>query len=158
MHRIAPSVSRVALLYNPQTEPYARYYLDTFRAGAAALSVMAIEAPFHDAVEIESVMTNLGSHSGIRLRPRVNACSIGGIHRTWLNSQRNLCGREAEFPRAIPRRSSVSVCWRPLGRTNYAFAPLHKPGRQHKYCGSDGCPNDNFDDFARSKINAPQSQ
>src|SRR5262249_7061997 len=25
MHRIAPSVSRVALLFNPQTEPYARY-------------------------------------------------------------------------------------------------------------------------------------
>jgi putative ABC transport system substrate-binding protein len=63
MHRIAPSVSRVALLFNPQTEQYARYYLDTFRAGAAALSVMAIEAPFHDAVEIESVLTNLGSHS-----------------------------------------------------------------------------------------------
>lgn len=63
MHRIAPSVSRVAMLFNPQSEPYARYYLDTFHAGAAALSVMAIEAPFHDAVEIESVMTNLGSNS-----------------------------------------------------------------------------------------------
>jgi ABC-type uncharacterized transport system substrate-binding protein len=63
MHRIAPSVSRVAMLFNPQSEPYARYYLEPFRAGAAALSVTAIEAPFHDAVEIESVMTNLGSNS-----------------------------------------------------------------------------------------------
>jgi ABC-type uncharacterized transport system substrate-binding protein len=63
MHLIAPSVSRVALLFNPKTEPYARYYLETFHAGAAALSVTAIEAPFHDAVEIESVMTNLGSNS-----------------------------------------------------------------------------------------------
>jgi putative ABC transport system substrate-binding protein len=63
MHRIAPSVSRVAMLFNPQSEPYARYYLETFRAGAAALSVTAIEAPFHDAVEIESLMTNLGSNS-----------------------------------------------------------------------------------------------
>jgi putative ABC transport system substrate-binding protein len=63
MHRIAPSVSRVALLFNPQTEPYARYYLESFHAGAAALSVMAIEAPFHDAAEIESAMTNLGSTS-----------------------------------------------------------------------------------------------
>jgi putative ABC transport system substrate-binding protein len=63
MHRIAPSVSRVAMLFNPQSEPYARYYLETFRAGAAALSVTAIEAPVHDAVEIESVMTNLGSNS-----------------------------------------------------------------------------------------------
>lgn len=63
MHQIAPSVSRVALLFNPQSEPYAHFYLDTFHAGATALSVMAIEAPFHDAVEIESVMTNLGSNS-----------------------------------------------------------------------------------------------
>ncbi len=62
MHRIAPSVSRVAMLFNPKSEPYARYYLETFRYGAAALSVTAIEAPFHDAVEIESVMTNLGSN------------------------------------------------------------------------------------------------
>ena len=58
MHQIAPSVSRVAMLFNPQSEPYARYYLEPFRAGAAALSVTAIEAPFHDTVEIESVMTN----------------------------------------------------------------------------------------------------
>jgi putative ABC transport system substrate-binding protein len=29
MHRIAPSVLRVALLFNPQSEPYARYYLET---------------------------------------------------------------------------------------------------------------------------------
>jgi putative ABC transport system substrate-binding protein len=75
MHEIAPSVSRVALLFNPQTEPYARYYLDTFHAGAAALSVMAIEAPFHDAVEIESVMKNLGSNSdaGLVVMPGTSA-------------------------------------------------------------------------------------
>jgi putative ABC transport system substrate-binding protein len=67
MHEIAPSVSRVALLFNPQTEPYARYYLDTFHTGAAALSVAAIEAPFHSAAEIEAVMTKLGSESGTGL-------------------------------------------------------------------------------------------
>ena len=67
MHEIAPSVSRVALLFNPQTEPYARYYLDTFHTGAAALSVEAIEAPFHSAAEIEAVITKLGSQSGTGL-------------------------------------------------------------------------------------------
>jgi ABC-type uncharacterized transport system substrate-binding protein len=71
MHLIAPSVSRVALLFNPKTEPYARYYLETFYAGAAALGVTAIEAPIHDAVEIESVMTKLGSSgdAGLVLMP-----------------------------------------------------------------------------------------
>jgi hypothetical protein len=33
--RIAPQVSRIGFLYNPQTAPYARYYLDTFRAANA---------------------------------------------------------------------------------------------------------------------------
>jgi hypothetical protein len=37
--------------------------LETFHAGAAALSVTAIEAPFHDAVEIEALLTNLASNS-----------------------------------------------------------------------------------------------
>ena len=79
MHRIAPSVSRVALLFNPQSEPYARYYLETFHAGAAALSVTAIEAPFHDAVEIKSVMTNLGSNSdaGLVVMPGIGT----SVHR-----------------------------------------------------------------------------
>jgi putative tryptophan/tyrosine transport system substrate-binding protein len=67
MHRIAPSVSRVAMLFNPQTAPYARYYLDTFRSAAAALPVEAIEAPVHNAAEIEAVITKLGRESGAGL-------------------------------------------------------------------------------------------
>jgi putative ABC transport system substrate-binding protein len=102
MHRIAPSVSRVALLFNPQTEPYARYYLDTFHAGAAALSVMAIEAPFHDAVEIESVMTNLGSNSdaGLVVMPGTST----GVHRELI------CALAARFrlPAIYPFRYFIS--------------------------------------------------
>ena len=102
MHRIAPSVSRVALLFNPQTEPYARYYLDTFRAGAAALSVMAIEAPFHDAVEIESAMTNLGSNSdaGLVVMPGTS---------TWVHREL-ICALAARFrlPAIYPFRYFIS--------------------------------------------------
>ena len=102
MHRIAPSVSRVALLFNPQTEPYARYYLDTFHAGAAALSVMAIEAPFHDAVEIESVMTNLGSNTdaGLVVMPGTST----GVHRELI------CALAARFrlPAIYPFRYFIS--------------------------------------------------
>ena len=129
----------------------------------AAAKSLLLPAFTPDAIERYAVKTREICRELVEKVAGKSACdaagSIGGIHRTWLNSQRNLCGREAEFPRAILRRSSASVCWRPLGRTNYAFAPtLNKPGHQHKYCGSDGCPNGNFDDFARSKINAPQSQ
>ena len=69
MHEIAPSVSCVAMLYNPQTAPYAQYYLDTFRTASAALSVEAIEAPVHSAAEIEAVMTKLGGGAGLIVMP-----------------------------------------------------------------------------------------
>jgi putative ABC transport system substrate-binding protein len=71
MHEIAPSVSRVAILFNPQTAPFARYYLDTFRSAAAALAIEPIEAPVHSAAEIEAVMTKLGDKvgSGIVVMP-----------------------------------------------------------------------------------------
>ena len=102
MHRIAPSVSRVALLFNPQTEPYARYYLETFHAGAAALAVTAIDAPFHDAAEIESVMTNLGSDSdaGLVLMPGTGT----GMHRELI------CGLAARLrlPTIYPFRYFIA--------------------------------------------------
>ena len=97
-----PGRSRVALLFNPQTEPYARYYLDTFRAGAAALSVMAIEAPFHDAVEIESAMTNLGSHSDAGLVVMPGTSTL--VHRELI------CALAARFrlPAIYPFRRFIS--------------------------------------------------
>ena len=57
------------MLYNPQTAPYAQYYLDTFRTASAALSVEAIEAPVHSAAEIETVMTKLGGGAGLIVMP-----------------------------------------------------------------------------------------
>ena len=36
MREIAPQVSRIGFLFNPQTAPFARYYLDTFRSYVGA--------------------------------------------------------------------------------------------------------------------------
>jgi putative ABC transport system substrate-binding protein len=63
LRQIAPSVSRVGLLFNPQTAPYARYYLDTFRSAAATLKVEPIDAPVHSVAEVEAVITKLGRES-----------------------------------------------------------------------------------------------
>jgi ABC-type uncharacterized transport system substrate-binding protein len=60
MHEIAPQVSRVGFLFNPQTARYARYYLDTFRTAASALAIESIDCSFHNAVELEAVMMKLG--------------------------------------------------------------------------------------------------
>ena len=56
LKEIAPSVARVAMLFNPSTAPYAEFYLNPFKAAAASLGVEAITAPVHDKSELESVV------------------------------------------------------------------------------------------------------
>jgi putative ABC transport system substrate-binding protein len=60
MHEIAPPVKRVGLMYNPQTAPHAKYYLDTFLSSAAALSIEPIDAVVDSVAAIEALMTKLG--------------------------------------------------------------------------------------------------
>jgi putative ABC transport system substrate-binding protein len=64
MREVAPSVSRVGFLFNPQTAPFARPYLDTFHSAALALAIKPIEVPFHSAAEIEAMMIKLGREGG----------------------------------------------------------------------------------------------
>jgi putative tryptophan/tyrosine transport system substrate-binding protein len=64
MREIAPQVSHIGFLYNPQTAPYARYYLDTFRAASSTLAIEAIDTPVHSTEEVEAVMTKLGDEAG----------------------------------------------------------------------------------------------
>jgi putative ABC transport system substrate-binding protein len=70
LHEVAPRVSRVGILFNPQTAPYARYYLDTFHPAAAALSIEPIDAPFHSAAELEATVTKLGGEARHRTSRR----------------------------------------------------------------------------------------
>jgi putative tryptophan/tyrosine transport system substrate-binding protein len=65
IHEIAPSASRGAFLFNPQTAPFARYYLETFRSSAAALNIEPIESAVHTAAEVEAAMTKLGREGGV---------------------------------------------------------------------------------------------
>ena len=63
MHEVAPQVSRVGFMFNPETAPF-RYYLDTFRSAASALAIEAIEAPVHSIEDVEAFMTKLGGEAG----------------------------------------------------------------------------------------------
>jgi putative ABC transport system substrate-binding protein len=67
MREIAPQVSRIGFLFNPQTAPFARYYLDTFRSAASGFAIEAIEAPVHSTEEVEVFMTKLGGEAGAGL-------------------------------------------------------------------------------------------
>jgi ABC-type uncharacterized transport system substrate-binding protein len=55
LKEIAPPISRVAFLFNPATAPYAKNFLNPFKAAAASLALEAIVAPIHDKSELESV-------------------------------------------------------------------------------------------------------
>jgi putative ABC transport system substrate-binding protein len=55
LKEIAPRVARVAMLFNPATATYAEYWLNPFKAAAASLAVVAIEARIRDRSELESV-------------------------------------------------------------------------------------------------------
>jgi putative tryptophan/tyrosine transport system substrate-binding protein len=58
---IAPSVKRVAIMFNPDTAPGGgSYYLPSFEAAARSLKVAPIAAPVHSDAEIETVITALG--------------------------------------------------------------------------------------------------
>jgi len=67
MREIAPRVSRIGFLYNPQTAPFARYYLDTFQSATSELAIEAIDARVHNTEEVETVMTKLGGEGSAGL-------------------------------------------------------------------------------------------
>jgi putative tryptophan/tyrosine transport system substrate-binding protein len=56
LKEIAPRINRVAFLFNPATAPFARYYLNPFKAAAASFAVEAIVAPVRDISELGSVV------------------------------------------------------------------------------------------------------
>ena len=56
LKEIAPRVTNCTLLFNPQTAPYADYFLGPFNAAAASLAVKATIARVRDAGEIETAI------------------------------------------------------------------------------------------------------
>jgi putative tryptophan/tyrosine transport system substrate-binding protein len=62
---IAPSVKRVAAMFNPDTAPGGGLYvLPAFEAAARSFKVAPIAAPIHSDAEIETVITSLGREPG----------------------------------------------------------------------------------------------
>lgn len=70
---IAPHTVRAALLYNPQTAPYFKYYLQPFQAGALSAAIEPVDAPVQTAADIERVVANLAQkpNSGLVVMPDV---------------------------------------------------------------------------------------
>jgi putative ABC transport system substrate-binding protein len=56
LKEIAPKVTRIAALFNPAMAPFLEFWLKPFKAAAPSFGVEVIDAPVHDAPELESVI------------------------------------------------------------------------------------------------------
>jgi putative tryptophan/tyrosine transport system substrate-binding protein len=65
LKEIAPAITRVAIMFNPDTAPSGgSYYLPSFEAAARSLKVVPIIAPVYGDVEIETAIIALGREPG----------------------------------------------------------------------------------------------
>jgi len=67
---VAPRLKRIAILFNPDTAPYA-YYEPSIKSAAQSQSVDLVEAPIHSAGDIESALQrlDLAADGGIVVMP-----------------------------------------------------------------------------------------
>jgi putative ABC transport system substrate-binding protein len=65
LKEMAPDISRVAFLFNPQTAPYVtRYYQGPLETSARSLGLQPSASPVHNAREIESAIIAIGREPG----------------------------------------------------------------------------------------------
>jgi putative ABC transport system substrate-binding protein len=57
LKEVAPSIRRVAIVFNPKTAPYFSLFIRSIETAATTFGVEAVAAPVHDLTEIESVIT-----------------------------------------------------------------------------------------------------
>jgi putative ABC transport system substrate-binding protein len=65
--QVAPPVTRVAVLYNPATAPYAGQMMDAIEDAAHSLAIGVQTAPCHDDAEIQSVIAELAREERVGL-------------------------------------------------------------------------------------------
>jgi putative ABC transport system substrate-binding protein len=64
LSEIAPGLKRAAIMFNPDTAPYASTYTPSFETAAGSLNVAALIAHIHNDAEIETAIIALGREPG----------------------------------------------------------------------------------------------
>ena len=67
LKRVAPGVTRVALLFNPATTVPVKFYMSSIEAAASSFPVQTSTAPVHAQDEIEGVIAALAGNAGAGL-------------------------------------------------------------------------------------------
>ena len=79
LKQIAPSVTRVGILFNPITAPYAEPFLRSAEAAAVSLAMESVAMPVRSEAEIEAVVATLA---------REPASGLVGMADTFINERR----------------------------------------------------------------------
>jgi putative tryptophan/tyrosine transport system substrate-binding protein len=61
LKEVAPSLTHVGFIFNPERAPFAEYYLRAFEAAAPAAGVTPLAMPVHTPDDIERVLAQLGA-------------------------------------------------------------------------------------------------
>ena len=87
------------MLFNPAVAPYAKAFLNPFKAAASSFAVEAIEAPVRDISELESVVAAQGRepNGGLIVMPD----TFTDVHRAEIISLATRSGLPAVYPRRI---------------------------------------------------------
>ena len=107
LKEIAPRVTKVMMLFNPTTTPYAGSYLNPIKAAALSFAVEAIAAPVRDLSELESLVAAQAREPNIGLI--VIPDIFMDIHRAEIISLAARSGLPAIYPRQSSLKS-VGCC------------------------------------------------
>jgi putative ABC transport system substrate-binding protein len=64
LKELAPRVTRIAVIYNPQTAPYAPMFFSAMQAAAPAMAVALAISPVHVPADIDRVIAVIGQEQG----------------------------------------------------------------------------------------------
>lgn len=67
--KVVPGLTRVAVMYNPDTSPQSKYFLESIGTAARSLALEAIPKPVRSAADIEAAIADARPHSGLILPP-----------------------------------------------------------------------------------------
>jgi putative ABC transport system substrate-binding protein len=99
LKEVAPSVTRAAVLFNPETAPYAGAFMRSAEAAAPSLGVKLTPAPIRNAAEIETALAALAREPGGGLV--IMAESTTAVHRARIISLASKHRLPAIYPYAF---------------------------------------------------------
>jgi ABC-type uncharacterized transport system substrate-binding protein len=96
LKELAPRISRVAVMFNPETAPHAEYYVSPFEVAAPSLAVKPSTMPVRSVTDIEQAISSLGraQASGLIVLPD----TFTAVHRKPIISAAASSGVPAIYP------------------------------------------------------------